>query len=85
MPYEVQLEDGMKIQVTSLNGHDWSDYHEKISCAVWEARSATPASVYATVLAIIKSNQWPTTIDEQQCLTRWQLVEIYSVVTILVG
>ena len=30
MPYEVQLEDGMKIQVSSLNGHDWSDYREKL-------------------------------------------------------
>ena len=73
MPYEVQLEDGMKIQVTSLNGHDWSDYREKIIHAAREARSATPASVYATVLAVIKSNQWPTSIYERQCLTRWQL------------
>ena len=73
MPYEVQLEDGMKIQVLSLNGHDWSDYREKIIRAAREARSATPALVYATVLAIIKSNQWPTTIYERQCLTRWQL------------
>ena len=73
MPYEVQLEDGMKIQVTSLNGHDWLDYQEKIIYAAREARSATPASVYATVLAIIKSNQWPTSIYERQCLTRWQL------------
>ena len=63
----------MKVQVSSLNGHDWSDYHEKIIHAAQEARSATPASVYATVLAVIKSNQWPSSIYERQCLTQWQL------------
>ena len=73
MPYEVQLEDGMKIQVTSLNGHNWSDYREKIIHTAWEARSATPTSVYATVLTVVKSYQWPSSIDKQQCLTRWQL------------
>ena len=73
MPYEVQLEDGMKIQVTSLNGHDWLDYCEKIIHAVQEVRSTTPTSIYATVLAVIKSNQQPTRIYELQCLTRWQL------------
>jgi hypothetical protein len=73
MPYEVELENGMKVQVSSLNGHDWSDYREKLTQAVREARSATPASDYATVLAVIKSNQWPSNLHEQQCLTRWQL------------
>jgi hypothetical protein len=73
MPYEVELEDGMKVQVSSLNGHDWSDYREKLTQAAREARSATPASNYATVLAVIKSNQWPSNLREQQCLTRWQL------------
>ena len=33
----------------------------------------TPGSVYATVLEVIKSNQWPSSIYERQCLTRWQL------------
>ena len=63
----------MKIQVTSLNGHDWSDYREKIIHAAREAQSATPASVYTTVLAVVQSNQWPTSIYKRQCLTRWQL------------
>ena len=73
MPYEVQLEDGMRIQVSSLNGHDWSDYHEKLLSAAREARRATLESDYATVLAIIKSGQRPKDIYKQQCLTRWQL------------
>ena len=63
----------MKIKVTSLNGHDWSDYREKLIHTAQEAQSATPASIYATVLAVVKSNQWPTSVYERQCLTRWQL------------
>ena len=73
MPYEVELEDGMKIQVLSLNGHDWSVYHEKLVQAVWEAQRTTLKADYAIVLAVVKSNQWPSNIREQQCLTQWQL------------
>ena len=73
MPYEVELEHGMKIQVSSLNGHDWSVYHEKLVQAVREAQCTTSKVDYATVLAVIKSNQWPSNICEWQCLTRWQL------------
>ena len=73
MPYEVELEDGMKIQVLSLNGHDWSGYCKKLAQAAWEAQCATPEADYATVLAVIKSNQWPSTLRERQCLTQWQL------------
>ena len=70
MPYyEVQLKDGMRIQVMSLNGHDWSDYCEKLLSVVWETRCATLESGYATVPAIIKSNQRPNDIYKQQCLT----------------
>jgi hypothetical protein len=74
MPYEVQLEDGMRTQVSSLNGHNWSDYCEKITQAAREARSATPASDYATVLAVIKSNKWPENPRERHCLKSWQLL-----------
>ena len=74
MPYyEVELEDGMKIQVSSLNGHDLLVYCEKLAQAVWEAQHATPEADSATVLAVVKSNQWPSTLCERQCLTRWQL------------
>ena len=73
MPYEVELEDGMKIQILSLNRHDWSDYREKILSAAREAKHTTPEADYATVLAVVKSNQWPSTLHERQCLTRWQL------------
>ena len=73
MSYEVEPEDGMKIQVSSLNGHDWLVYHEKLVQAVWEAQRATLKADYTIVLAVIKSNQWPSNICEQQCLTRWQL------------
>ena len=74
MPYyEVQLEDGMRIQVTSLNGHKWSEYRENLLSAVREAKRVTPDSDYATVLAIIKSNQIPTKLHEKLSLTRWRL------------
>ena len=73
MPHEVELEDGMKIQVSSLNGHDWSGYHEKLAQAAREAQCATLEADYTTVLAVIKSNQWPSTLCEWQCLTQWQL------------
>jgi hypothetical protein len=64
----------MRTQVSSLNGHDWSDYREKITQAAWEARSATPASDYTTVLAVIKSNKWPENPRERHCLKSWQLL-----------
>ena len=73
MPYEVELKDGMKIQISSLNGHDWSVYRKKLVQAAWEAQRATSTSDYATVLVVIKSNQWPSTLRERQCLMRWQL------------
>ena len=74
MPYyEVELEDGMRLQVSSLNGRKWSDYHGILIQATWEAQRATPDADYATVLAIMKTNQMPTTIHEQCCLTRWRL------------
>ena len=53
MPYEVELEDGMKVQVSSLNGFNWLDYREKIIRAAREAQRATPELHYAIVLAII--------------------------------
>jgi hypothetical protein len=56
MSYEVKLDDGMKIQVSSLNGHEWLNYHEKLLSVSWEAKHVTPKSNYTTVLAIIKSN-----------------------------
>ena len=73
MPYEVQLEDGMRIQVSSLNGHDWLDYHKKIIRATWEAQRATPELNYAIVLAIMKANQIPNDANKRHCLTCWQL------------
>ncbi|KAI9570019.1 hypothetical protein HD554DRAFT_2037697 [Boletus coccyginus] len=59
MSYEVELEDGLRVQVLSSNGHDWSDYHEI-------------SSDYAIILAAIKSNQMPKGIREQFLLTRWR-------------
>ncbi|KAH0835722.1 OPT oligopeptide transporter [Lanmaoa asiatica] len=75
MPYEVELDDDMKIRVTSLNGHDWSKYCTKIISAAWEAQRATMETDYAIVLAIIKSNQVPSSNEpyKRQCLTRWQI------------
>ena len=73
MPYEVQLEDGMRIQVSSLNGHDWLDYHKKIIRATWEVQRATPELNYTIVLAIMKANQIPNDANKQHCLTCWQL------------
>ena len=74
MPYyEVELEDSMRIQVSSLNGHEWSEYRKNLLSAVWEAKRATPDSDYATVLAIIKSNRIPTKPHEKLSLTRWRL------------
>ncbi|KAF8131681.1 hypothetical protein EV363DRAFT_1296447 [Boletus edulis] len=73
MPYEVQLEDGMKIQVSSLNGHNWSHYREKLIHAAREARRATPEHDYTTVLTLVRTNQRPKTIYEQRCKLRWQL------------
>lgn len=53
MPYEVECEDGMKIQVSSLNRlHDWPDYCEKFTQAARKARRATPEHDYAIVLVI---------------------------------
>jgi hypothetical protein len=69
MPYKDELDDGMKIQVLSLNGHEWLDYHEKIIQAAWEAQHAISTSNYTSVLAIVKSNQWPSNLREKQCLT----------------
>ena len=46
MPYEVEREDGMKIQVSSLNGHDWSVYREKLVCVAcrmsWHGEGQAP-------------------------------------------
>ena len=57
MPYyEVELEDGMRLQVSSLNGRKWTEYREILIRAAREAQRATPASDYATVLATVKSN-----------------------------
>ena len=72
MPYEVQLEDGMRVQVSSLNGQDWSDYREKLLGAARAARRLTPESDYTTVLAIIKADQWPSDTRARHCLKRWQ-------------
>ena len=73
MHYKVKLEDGMKIQVSSVNRHDWSNYREILICTVWEAQQAMPGLNYTIVLAIMKSNQRPNDNYKQQCLTRWQL------------
>ena len=76
MPYyEVELEDGMRLQVSksSFNGHEWMEYCGILIQAVQEAQHATPDTDYATVLATVKSNQTPTTMHEQRCLNRWQL------------
>ena len=62
----------MKIQVSSLNGHDWSNYREKLLCAAREAKRATSESDYAMVLAIVKSNQRPNDMYKRNCLTQWQ-------------
>ena len=72
MPYKVELEDGMKVQVSSLNGFNWLDYREKIIRAAQEAQRATLELDYATVLAIIKANQIPNDANKRHCLTRWQ-------------
>ena len=63
----------MNIQVSSLNGHNWQDYHEKLIQAAREAQRATPPADYATVLAIMKSSQRPSDAKHQLCLTRWNL------------
>ena len=76
MPYyEVELEDGMRLQVSesSLNGCEWTDYREILIRAAREAQRATPDADYATVLAMVKSNQQPTTMYGRRCLARWQL------------
>ena len=73
MPYEVKLEDGMKIQVSSLNRYNWSNYHEILIHTVWEAQQAMLELNYTIILAIMKSNQRPNDNYKQQCLTCWQL------------
>ena len=68
----MELEDGMKIQITSLDGHDWSDFRKILIQAAREAQRATPETDYATVLAVIKSNKWPENPRERHCLKQWQ-------------
>ena len=62
----------MRLQASSLNGREWTEYREILIRAAREAQRATPTSDYATVLATVKPNQTPTTIHEKRCLTRWQ-------------
>ena len=62
----------MKIQITSLDGHDWSDFRKILIQAAREAQRATPETDYATVLAVIKSNKWPENPRERHCLKQWQ-------------
>ena len=70
--YEVELEDGTRLQVSesSFNGHEWTKYRGILIQAAREAQRATPDADYATVLAIVKTNQTPTTMYRRRCLAR---------------
>ena len=63
----------MRLQVSSLNGHEWTEYRGILIQAAREAQRATPDADYATVLATVKSNQQPTTMSVRRGLALWLL------------